>query len=84
MDEQTRERRVRELLRDHLLPSAEPRRAWGGHGTGMPCAVCEEPITGAEVELEVEYGPPDAASLYRFHYGCFVTWERIRQAHGAP
>jgi len=40
--------------------------SWTGYGTGKACAVCDAPLSGAEVEYEVG----DAVA----HVICFMTW----------
>jgi hypothetical protein len=49
------------LTDDHLL---------GGRGTGEPCAVCDETITGSETEYEVT----GTVMIVRVHVACYHAW----------
>jgi hypothetical protein len=46
--------------------------SWAGHGTGKPCAVCDSPVSAAEVEYEV-------ANVVA-HAICFMTWHEESEA----
>jgi hypothetical protein len=62
--------RVRERLLDGTLwPLTEGNVLWNP-GTGEPCAVCDETITGSESEYEVA-GP---VMIVRVHVACYHAW----------
>jgi hypothetical protein len=64
-----------------LLPSALPKRTWGGFGNDDACAVCGNTITAAQLESEFE----DAAHRsYHVHIQCFAIWETVLAAGRAP
>ena len=73
-------RRVRAKLQADGLPRTDPVRTWAGPGTGQPCVVCDEPITSAQTEYELQFGP-DGTDGYglRFHRGCQAVWEAERR-----
>jgi hypothetical protein len=53
---------LHQTVRDRLVNGAlfpVPRKAWGGHGTGHVCAVCDVSTLSTEIELEVA-GPRKA------------------------
>jgi len=52
------------------------RKVWVGQGNGQHCDACDEPITAADREYEVDL--PSRRTL-RFHATCFTAW---RDAHG--
>ena len=48
-------KRVRGLIEQGSLPVAPPtQRMAAGYGTGHTCSACDEQITGAQMEYEVE------------------------------
>jgi len=67
--------RLRKLAMDAVaqgqLPTALPRKMWGGFGDGQVCTVCGRPITSEEVEAEFEAG----CHSYHLHMQCFAAWE---------
>jgi hypothetical protein len=81
-DEARRREQAQEAVRSGKLPSRHPDRAWGGPGVGLPCAVCELPITSGEMEYELQFAwDGDSPGLDRFHLhlGCFAAWEFERR-----
>jgi len=66
---------VRDKLKAGTLPYDDPVKMWAGHGSGQPCAVCEEPVLLAQVEYEPQY---DTRPPIRFHTGCHRLWEAER------
>jgi len=52
----------------------EPLRTWAGHGTGVMCSGCGEPIQAHEIEYEVEMPAGGAAPTLNFHLACYRTW----------
>jgi hypothetical protein len=72
---------ARKVLRAGTLPRHDPDRTWGGHGVGMPCTICAEPITRDQMEYELQFSHDAATpSLDRFHLHlrCFSAWEMER------
>jgi|SRR4030095_2249983 hypothetical protein len=83
--------KVRELIQAGKLPRRAPERTWGGSGVGADCAICDVPVKGDELELEMEYardGNDDTLDKYHVHVRCFVVWEHERyhleQVPGPP
>jgi hypothetical protein len=68
--------KARAALKDGRLPPRKPSHTWGGPGVGIACAVCELPITQAELEIEVAFLRDATAHL---HIACFTAWEFERQ-----
>jgi hypothetical protein len=68
--------RVRQRLLDGTLWPLTDGRVLGSNGTGQPCAVCDETITGAESEYEV--GGP--VMIVRVHVACLSGVERRESA----
>lgn len=73
--------RIRRLIEEGVLPVMVPKQIAGGYGSGHPCVACEKPITGTEVEYEIE----DCRNGRRlkFHLGCHVMWQ-IECARSSP
>ena len=65
--------RVRRLIEKGVLPVMVPKQIVGGYGSGHLCVACEKPITGTQVEYEIE----DCRNGRRlsFHFGCHVVWQ---------
>ena len=61
---------VRERLLDGTLWPLTVSDKLGSHGTGEPCAVCEETITSGEIEYEVA-GP---VMIVHVHVACYHAW----------
>ena len=64
-------RRIREMIASGLLPPLVDRRSWIGQGHGEPCLLCEQLITAAHWEHEVEILP---LGEIRTHGVCFRIW----------
>jgi hypothetical protein len=64
-------RRIREMIAGGLLPPLIDRRSWIGQGHGDPCLLCEQLITKAHWEHEVEIAP---LGEIRTHGVCFRIW----------
>ena len=56
------------------MPQREPLRTWAGHGTGVVCNGCGEPIQAHEIEYEVEMPPGSDVRALNFHLACYRTW----------
>ena len=57
-----------------LVRQREPLRTWAGHGTGVICNGCGEPIQAHEIEYEVEMPPGSDVPALNFHLACYRTW----------
>ena len=64
--------KARAAVQDGRLPSRKPSHTSGGPGVGAACAVCDLPITQAELEIEIAFLRDAAAHL---HIACFTAWE---------
>jgi hypothetical protein len=56
------------------IPRREQLRTWAGHGTGVTCNGCGEPIKTHEIEYEVELPPGSDVPGLNFHLACYRTW----------
>lgn len=65
--------RVRERIENGRLPVMVPSHIANGNGSGRMCAACDEPITSAQVQYEVN-DERDGSRL-SFHLGCHVVWQ---------
>ena len=78
--------RAREVVRAGRVPNRRPDRAWGGHGLGVECAICNRPVRRDELEFEIEFarqGDRPGLDTYHLHIRCFAAWEFERD-HVAP
>ena len=85
MDEALLCERARTAIREGKLPTGAPYRTWGGPGIGVPCAVCEVPVSRDGMGFQVQFplGPGAApVNVYHVHTGCYAAWEveRTRSA----
>jgi hypothetical protein len=73
-------RRIRQMIENGMLPALTNRRSWIGQGHGEVCLLCEQRITAAHWEHEVEIPP---IGELRAHGVCFRIWaeesEEIRK-----
>jgi hypothetical protein len=78
-DEEIFRAKARERLQSGELPRHYGTRHLEGHGCGAPCAVCGEPITRGQLELEIEFSQNGAglpgAVTYHCHIRCFAAWQ---------
>lgn len=63
--------RIREMIATGQLPALINRRSWVGQGHGDRCLLCEQVITAAHWEHEVEIAP---LGEIRAHGVCFRIW----------
>lgn len=84
-DEAALREKAQAAVRAGKLPSRPPDRVWGGPGVDAPCAVCELPVTKAQMEFEVQFaqdgqGGGGDLDKYHLHRRCFAAWEfeRVR------
>lgn len=73
--------RIRRLIEEGVLPVMVPKHIDGGYGSGQLCVGCERPITGTQVEYEIE--DHRNGRRLRFHLGCHVVWQ-IECARTSP
>lgn len=64
-------RRIRTLIETGRLPTLRGGRSWVGQGHGDLCVLCEQVITAAHWEHEVEIAP---GGEIRVHGVCFRIW----------
>ena len=64
---------VRRRIDDGQLPSSVPNHIQAGYGSGDVCVACDQSISAAQVEYEVEDGRN--GRLLSFHFGCYVVWQ---------
>jgi hypothetical protein len=78
--------KARAGVRSGKLPRRRPDRTWGGPGVGALCAVCELPVTQAEMEFEIQFtrdGSNPGLDKFHVHIRCFAAWEFERR-HAQP
>ena len=56
------------------LPRVLPGNALAGKGSGLPCSLCEQPISAREYEVEYSC---DGGEIPRFHVRCQAIWQRV-------
>ncbi len=67
--------RVFERIADGRLPVGIPSTIAAGYGSGrQTCCVCDLAILAQQVEYEII--DPRSLEAVRFHFGCFVAWQR--------
>ena len=66
--------RIRRWIDEARLPVLLPDRICAGYGSGSKCPACEQPITSAQIEYDVEY-PRNGTPLLSLHLGCYVLWQ---------
>ncbi|HXU90534.1 MAG TPA: hypothetical protein VFQ62_16900 [Methylomirabilota bacterium] len=73
-------RRIRGMILTGQLPPLLDRRSWIGQGHGEPCLLCEQMISSAHWEHEVDVPP---VGEIRVHGVCFRIWleesEQVRK-----
>jgi hypothetical protein len=70
--------KAREAIRTGTLPARRPDRRFGGAGGGGLCAVCGEPVTQDQMEVEMEFnrhGVTPGLDSYRLHPRCYMAWD---------
>jgi hypothetical protein len=70
---------IRAKISARRLPTAVPTRVSFGRGADRRCDGCDQPITSAETEYEIEL---PHSHVWRLHRPCFNIWhvERVRLA----
>jgi hypothetical protein len=64
--------RAKDRMRSGELPTQNPSMSYAGKGSSVPCALCDAPILGSEIEYELVFAGPDAPArkVLRFHCAC--------------
>jgi hypothetical protein len=78
MDDALLRERARSAIREGKLPAGAPHRTWGGPGSGVPCVVCELPVSRDGMGFQVQFVPGRDAppvDVYHVHTGCYTAWE---------
>ena len=77
--------KARHLIQAGKLPHRRADRTFGGPGVGDQCAICEEPVTRDELEIELEFTRDGglATSQHHVHVHCFSILELERQRGGS-
>jgi hypothetical protein len=84
-DEQVLRAKARAAVEGGKLPSRRPDRTWGKPGVGAVCAVCDEPATSDQLEVEILFwrdGGNSEPDKFHFHIRCFAAWEFERRGDG--
>jgi len=85
-DERLLREKAREAIRSGKLPSRRSDRLFGVPGDGGPCAVCFEPLSPNEMEMQLQFNRSDGApglDLYHLHHRrCYAAWEFERREIG--
>jgi hypothetical protein len=87
-DERLLRTKAREAVERGKIPRRRPDRTWGGPGVGATCSICDEPVTSAQLEFEIQFsrdGDNPGLDKYHVHIRCFAAWEfERREDGGAP
>jgi hypothetical protein len=73
--------KIRRKVESGALPVDMPAKTYAGFGTGGPCAGCEEPITKAQAEYELEMAD---GRKFLMHLGCAGLLEAERRRGDDP
>ena len=60
------------------IPSDPIGKLWVGKGSGRSCDGCDQPITNADTEHEIDV---PTGETVRFHAWCFAAWQRPPASH---
>jgi hypothetical protein len=71
---------ARERMKSGALQTRNPVASYAGNGSGALCALCEEPISKAEVEFELDFADAGDASraTIHMHFRCRRIWDAER------
>jgi hypothetical protein len=64
---------IRQRIESGRLPCCVPKHIGAGYGSGHVCVACDQPITDAQIEYEVQ--EERDRSRLSFHFGCYVVWQ---------
>jgi hypothetical protein len=77
MDPEQLRARIRERIRNGVIPAGPGGRTYGGKGTNSTCSCCNTLIGPDEIEYEVHFdGPP---TPLRAHLNCYWIWWTERE-----
>ncbi len=76
---------VRQLIQTRIdagqLPQAKNYEIFGRQGDGLRCACCDDPITGQQIEYDLEFcSDMGAAATLPMHTVCYRAWCEISYA----
>jgi hypothetical protein len=60
-----------------MLPCRPQDRMWAGSGAGLPCSLCDRPISPEQIEYELQFAANPSRLTYRFHRICHEAWELV-------
>ena len=84
-DERLLRVKARAAVESGKLPLRRPDRSWGVPGVGTTCAVCDEPVTKGQSEIEIHFvrdGDNPGLDRFHLHMRCFAAWEFERRQDG--
>ena len=83
-DEGTLRKHAAAALGEGRLPLESADRIWAGPGIGVPCTVCDLPVTANQMEFEIQFARDgdNGGWLHacHLHVRCFAAWELERDA----
>jgi hypothetical protein len=82
-DEALLREKAQAAVHNGKLPARRPDRTCGGPGVGAACAICELPVTKAEMEFQIEFardGGNPGLDKFHVHIRCFAAWEFERES----
>jgi hypothetical protein len=59
------------------LPAPGVFRTFGGFGTNVLCALCEERVAADVMEMEVEFAEGSLPPRLTLHVGCYTAWTSV-------
>jgi hypothetical protein len=65
--------KIRRRLDIGTLLKAAPAKTYTRYGQRQPCDACDQPITPAQAEYDLEYR--NVQHVFRLHHGCYGLWE---------
>ena len=74
---------ARRAMRSEQVPRHAPDETRARAGTRAPCAICEDPITSDQIEIEMRFCPDPGCpiiTVYPLHAPCFRIWQEERPA----
>jgi hypothetical protein len=74
MDTEERTARIVRKLQDGSLPAKPCATLWGGTGTGIMCAGCDEAISPPQIEFECH---GQGGVIVRLCRPCFHIWDSL-------
>jgi hypothetical protein len=65
---------IRRLIDEGRLPLLLPDKISAGYGSGSICDGCDQPVSSAQIEYDVEDSGDSGAHL-NLHMECYVLWQ---------